>query len=77
MSFTNLLFDRVSEEDMARASSEFVSFMRSRRSVREFSDQDISIEVIKNIVSAAAAAPSGANKEPVSYTHLRAHETLR
>ena len=71
MSFTNLLFDRVSEEDMARASSEFVSFMRSRRSVREFSDQDISIEVIKNIVSAAAAAPSGANKEPWHFTIVK------
>ena len=71
MSFTNLLFDRVSEEDMARASSEFMSFMRSRRSVREFSDQDISIEVIKNIVSAAAAAPSGANKEPWHFTIVK------
>jgi len=49
---------------MARASSDFLSLMRYRRSVREFSDQDIPIEVIKNIVSAAAAAPSGANKEP-------------
>ena len=38
--------------------------MRFRRSVRQFSDQDIPIEVMKNIVSAAAAAPSGANKEP-------------
>jgi len=49
---------------MARASSDFLSLMRYRRSVREFSDKDIPIEVIKNIVSAAAAAPSGANKEP-------------
>jgi len=49
---------------MARASSNFLSLMHYRRSVREFSDQDIPIEVIKNIVSAAAAAPSGANKEP-------------
>ena len=49
---------------MARASSDFPSLMRFRRSVRQFSDQDIPIEVMKNIVSAAAAAPSGANKEP-------------
>ena len=49
---------------MARASSDFLSLMRFRRSVRQFSDQDIPIEVMKNIVSAAAAAPSGANKEP-------------
>ena len=64
MSFKKLLFNRISQEEMARASSDFLSLMRYRRSVREFSDQDIPIEVIKNIVSAAAAAPSGANKEP-------------
>jgi len=64
MSFKKILFNPISQEEMARASSDFLSLMRYRRSVREFSDQDIPIEVIKNIVSAAAAAPSGANKEP-------------
>ena len=64
MCFKKLLFNRISQEEMARASSNFLSLMHYRRSVREFSDQDIPIEVIKNIVSAAAAAPSGANKEP-------------
>ena len=64
MSFIKLNFNRISQDDMARASSDFLSLMRFRRSVRQFSDQDIPIEVMKNIVSAAAAAPSGANKEP-------------
>ena len=64
MSLKKLNFNRISQDDMARASSNFLSLMRFRRSVRQFSDQDIPIEVMKNIVSAAAAAPSGANKEP-------------
>ena len=64
MSFIKLNFNRISQDNMARASSNFLSLMRFRRSVRQFSDQDIPIEVMKNIVSAAAAAPSGANKEP-------------
>ena len=64
MSFKKLNFTRISQDNMARASSNFLSLMRFRRSVRQFSDQDIPIEVMKNIVSAAAAAPSGANKEP-------------
>ena len=64
MSFKKLNFNRISQDNMARASSDFLSLMRFRRSVRQFSDQDIPIEVMKNIVSAAAAAPSGANKEP-------------
>ena len=64
MGFKKLLFEDISEKDMARASSDFISFLRSRRSVREFSERDIPVEVIKNIVSAASLAPSGANKEP-------------
>ena len=56
---------------MARASSNFMLFLRSRRSVREFSDRDIPMEVIKNIVSAAALAPSGANKEPWYFTIVK------
>ena len=71
MSFKKLLFEDISEEDMARASSDFISFLRSRRSVREFSERDIPVEVIKNIVSAAALAPSGANKEPWYFTIVK------
>ena len=71
MSFKKLLFDCISENDMARASSNFMLFLRSRRSVREFSDRDIPMEVIKNIVSAAALAPSGANKEPWYFTIVK------
>ena len=68
MSFKKLLFEDISENDMARASSDFISFLRSRRSVREFSERDIPVEVIKNIVSAASLAASGANKEPWYFT---------
>ena len=68
MSFKKLLFETISEKDMARASSDFISFLRSRRSVREFSERNIPVEVIKNIVSAASLAPSGANKEPWYFT---------
>ena len=71
MSFKKLLFEDISENDMARASSDFISFLRSRRSVREFSERDIPVEVIKNIVSAAALAPSGANKEPWYFTIVK------
>ena len=71
MSYKKLYFERFTEEYMARASSEFLSFIRTRRSVREFSDRDIPVEVINNIVSAAASAPSGANKEPWFFSIVR------
>ena len=60
-----------SEDDMARASGDFLTFMRQRRTVREFSNRDIPIEVVKNIVSTAASAPSGANKEPWHFTIVK------
>ena len=71
MSYKKLYFKRFTEEYMARASGEFLSFIRTRRSVREFSDRDIPVEVINNIVSAAASAPSGANKEPWFFSIVR------
>ena len=38
--------------------------MRSRRSVRQFSKEEVPFNVIENIVKTAGTAPSGANKQP-------------
>ena len=71
MSYKKLDFQERSEGYMARASAEHLSFIRTRRSVREFSDREIPLEIINNIVSAAASAPSGANKEPWFFSIIR------
>ena len=71
MSNKKLQYTPPSEDNMARASSDFLAFMRQRRTVREFSNRDIPIEVVKNIVSTAASAPSGANKEPWHFTIVK------
>jgi len=71
MSYKKLEFQERSEGYMARASAEHLSFIRTRRSVREFSDREIPLEIINNIVSAAASAPSGANKEPWFFSIIR------
>ena len=71
MNFKKLDYERISENNMARASREFLSFIRTRRSVREFSNREVPLEVINNIVSAAASAPSGANKEPWFFSIVR------
>ena len=68
MSYKKLVYKPLSSSDMARASTDFLTFMRLRRSVRDFSKTDIPIQVVKNIVSTAASAPSGANKEPWHFT---------
>lgn len=71
MPFKKLNYEQHTEAYMARASAKHLSFVRTRRSVREFSEQDIPLEVINNIVSAAASAPSGANKEPWFFSIVR------
>ena len=71
MTFKKLNYERHTEAFIARASANHLSFVRTRRSVREFSNQDIPLEVINNIVSAAASAPSGANKEPWFFSIVR------
>jgi iodotyrosine deiodinase len=38
--------------------------MKKRRSVRDFSDQPVPEEVIRNAISAAGTSPSGANQQP-------------
>ena len=44
--------------------AQFHDVLRRRRSVREFSDQPVSLETIEWLVRCAHTAPSGANKQP-------------
>lgn len=61
-------------EDAARA---FYEIMRKRRTVREFSDQPVSLETIEWVVRAATTAPSGANKQPWRFVCVRDAEIKR
>ena len=54
----------VSEKELISNSLKFLNDMKSRRSVRQFSDRPIPLEILKNIVMTASSAPSGANKQP-------------
>ncbi|MCP9768291.1 nitroreductase family protein [Lacihabitans sp. LS3-19] len=51
----------------ARNSQDFLESLSKRRSVREFSDKEVPLEVIENIIKTAATAPSGANKQPWTF----------
>ena len=59
-----LNFKSLSAEEMLNNSQEFYDNISRRRTVREFSEQAVDIEVIENAVRAAGTAPSGANKQP-------------
>ena len=64
MEFQKLNFENPTPDNMIEHSKKFLKMLSSRRTVRDFSDRPIPIEVIENAVRVAASAPSGANKQP-------------
>ena len=56
--------------------SDLLELMRSRRSVRQYTDEKISDEQIKKILSAALLAPSGHSKYPCEFIVVKNPETL-
>ncbi len=61
------LSESFSQEDMLKRSENYFQFNDKRRSVRDFSNKPISIEVIENIIKTASTAPSGAHKQPWTF----------
>tara|TARA_B100001179_G_scaffold32360_1_gene19953 strand:+ start:1604 stop:2260 length:657 start_codon:yes stop_codon:yes gene_type:complete len=64
MGFKKLDFKKFSEEEMRERSKSFLDELSTRRTVRDFSNKPVSLEIIENCIKAAATAPSGANKQP-------------
>ncbi len=50
---------------------ETIKCIKERRTIRKFSDKEISNETIKEIISAAAYAPSWKNSQTVRYTIIK------
>ena len=49
---------------MRERSKSYLDELSTRRTVRDFSNKPVSLEIIENCIKAAATAPSGANKQP-------------
>ena len=64
---TPLQFARLSDEEAVERSREFLARLSERRSVRQFSCEPVSHELIENAIRAAGAAPSGANQQPWTF----------
>lgn len=58
---------RHSSQEMIDRSSKFLQKMQARRSVRHFSREPVPMEAVRNCISAAATAPSGAHKQPWTF----------
>jgi len=65
------------KEDMAQQSAAFLSLMKQRRTVRDFSDKDVPASVIKDAIAVAGTAPSGANMQPWHFVAVNNTETKR
>ncbi len=64
-------------EEMIKRSREFYEEIKRRRTVREFSDREVPMEVIKNCLKAAGTAPNGANMQPWHFVVVTDQETKR
>ena len=59
------------EEEMIERTKSLYNWMDKRRSVRHFSNKDVPIEVIENIIKTASTAPSGAHKQPWTFCVIK------
>jgi len=63
-SFIPLQFKRLDENSMREQATSFRELLTTRRTVRDFSDQPIPQDVIRECLRTAGSAPSGANRQP-------------
>ena len=70
-SSTKLNFARVSSEEQQTRSAKFYDLLSRRRTVRDFSDKDVPLEIIEKAVAVAGTAPSGANLQPWHFVVVR------
>jgi len=57
--------------DLALEPEMLLTLIKSRRSIRQFTDQDVSPEIVSRIIEAGRYTPTGMNRQGVSYVVLR------
>ena len=71
MGFKKLDFEEYSESKMRSRSESFLNEIVTRRTIRQFSDRMVPIDIINNCIKIAASAPSGANKQPWQFVVVK------
>jgi len=74
MGFKKLDFKEYPQSEMRSRSETFLDEISKRRTVREFSDRPVPIEIIENCIKTATSAPSGANKQPWQFVIVQDSE---
>ncbi|MGB7201192.1 MAG: nitroreductase family protein [Pyrinomonadaceae bacterium] len=72
-----LNFADVPADEQRRRADEFFELLKRRRTVREFSDRDVPIELIEKAIATAGTAPSGANMQPWRFVVVRDKDVKR
>lgn len=62
--YAALDFQRISSAEQKHNTEEFYELLNRRRTVRDFSDEEIPFEIIERVIETASTAPSGANMQP-------------
>ena len=70
-------YKRYSENEIIIRSEEFYKDIKRRRSVRQFSDEKVSREIIENCIKTAGTAPNGANLQPWHFVVISDPEIKR
>ena len=57
-------YEEYPPEEMKKRARKFYEDIKRRRTVRDFSERDVPVEIIENAIRAAGTAPNGANLQP-------------
>lgn len=75
--FTPLQFAEVERDEQIERGKQFFELLRRRRTVREYSDREVPIELIERAIETAGTAPSGANLQPWRFVVIKDVEVKR
>lgn len=70
-------FRTVEHSEQARRADEFFELLNRRRTVRDYSNRDVPIELIERAIATAGTAPSGANMQPWRFVVVQDAEIKR
>ncbi len=65
--YHELAYEKLDEAEALKRSRQFMQLMLQRRTVRDFSQKPVPIELIENAITVAKNAPSGANQQPWTF----------
>ena len=69
--------ERYPPDEMMRRARGFRALVEKRRSIRDFSDEPVPMDVLDECIRAAGLAPSGANRQPWSFVVVTDPEMKR